>query len=178
MGLKWDDVNLETGETQIRHQLQLVGKRLGLQELKTEKSQRTLILPDVSIQALNAHRTKQREERLKAGADWVDSGLVFATYARRAGRKVGAPLAPRNALRLLHDLLDATEPKIAPIRSRPKTLCRELVDRRRRRTGRGLNAARTLRTARHGRSVFAPAKQTAAKCFESLRMIASKVAYR
>lgn len=116
-GLRWDDVNLDTGEIQIRQQLQRVGKRLVLQALKTEKSRRTLVLPDVCIQALKIHRTKQLQERLKAGADWTDTGLVFATYARRgAGRKVGAALAPRNVLRLLHDLLDATEPKIAPIR--------------------------------------------------------------
>jgi integrase len=116
-GLRWDDVNLETGEIQIRQQLQRVGKQLLLQELKTDKSRRTLMLPNVCIQALKAHRTKQREERLKAGADWVDTGLVFATYARRgAGRKVGAGLAPRNVLRTLHMLLAAAEPPIPPIR--------------------------------------------------------------
>ena len=116
-GLRWDDVNLETGELQVRQQLQRVGKRLILQELKTAKSRRTLVLPDVCIQGLKQHRTRQREERLKAGADWIDTGLVFTTYARRgAGRKVGAPLSPRNVLRTLHTLLEAAEPKIAPIR--------------------------------------------------------------
>ncbi len=110
-------MNLETGEVQIRQQLQRVGKRLILQELKTAKSRRTLVLPDVCIQGLKQHRTRQLEERLKAGADWIDTGLVFTTYARRgAGRKVGAPLAPRNVLRTLHTLLAAAEPKIDPIR--------------------------------------------------------------
>lgn len=110
-GLQWDDVDLETGEMQIRRQLQAVGKKLMLQDLKTEKSRRTLVLPAVCVSELRAHRTKQREERLQAGDRWVDTGLVFTTYMRtQAGkgktRKVGAGLHPRNVLRVLHRLLD------------------------------------------------------------------------
>jgi len=82
-GLKWDNVNLETGAVNIRQQLQRVDKRLVLRDLKTEKSRQTLVLPDVCIRALREHRKQQRQERLKAGADWVDTGLVFTTYARR-----------------------------------------------------------------------------------------------
>jgi len=116
-GLRWDDVNLETAEVQIRQQLQRVGKRLVLQDLKTAKSRRTLVLPEVCIRGLKMHRTKQLEERLKAGADWIDTGLIFTTYAvRGAGRKVGAPLSPRNVLRTLHALLGAAQPKIERIR--------------------------------------------------------------
>jgi integrase len=116
-GLRWEDVNLETGEVRVRQQLQLVGKQLVLQALKTERSRRTLILPDRCVQALKVHRTKQLEDRLKAGPDWIDSGLVFTTFARRgAGRKVGAGLSPRNVLRTLHTLLAACDPPIAPVR--------------------------------------------------------------
>jgi integrase len=110
-------VNLETGEVQIRQQLQAVGSHLVLQPLKTEKSRRTLMLPEVCLQAVRVHRTRQREERLKAGAYWIDTGLVFTSYARRGlDRKVGAGLHPRNVLRTLHALLRACEPPIAPIR--------------------------------------------------------------
>jgi integrase len=116
-GLRWADVDLESGRVEIRQQLQRVGKRLVLQELKTEKSRRTLMLPDVCVKALRDHRKRQLAERLKAGADWVDTGLVFATYARRGrGRKVGAPLGPRNVLRTLHGLLEAAEPKLPRVR--------------------------------------------------------------
>lgn len=111
-GLLWDDVNLETGELRIRQQLQVVKGQLVLQELKTEKSRRTLVLPDVCIKALRTHRTRQREERLKAGPRWVDSGLVFTTYRTyREGkglrRKVGAGLHPRNVTRVLDAVLTA-----------------------------------------------------------------------
>ncbi len=112
-GLKWDDVDLETGEVRVRQQLQPVGKRLELQELKTEKSRRTLMLPDVCLTELKGYRTKQLEARLKAGADWVDSGLVFTTYQQHKGGKVGGGLYPRNVLRVLRSLLAAAKlPKI------------------------------------------------------------------
>ena len=56
---------------------------------------------------LRAHHTEQLKERLKAGADWIDTGLVFTTFARRGmGRRVGGPLHPRNVLRTLYLILD------------------------------------------------------------------------
>ena len=108
-GLRSDDLDLPaTGEIRIRQQLQRDGKTLVLQPLKTEKSRRTLALPLVCIEALKVHRTKQRQERLKAGDRWVETGLVFTTWRRaKVARKVGAPLEPRNVLRLLQSLLAA-----------------------------------------------------------------------
>jgi integrase len=117
-GLRWEDVDLESGEVRVRQQLQAVQKQLVAQALKTEESRRTLVLPDVCIKALRAHRTRQREERLKAGKRWVDTGLVFTTYAtykpgKGMHRRVGAGLHPRNVLRVLHRLFNSAEPKIA-----------------------------------------------------------------
>ncbi|HET7695710.1 MAG TPA: site-specific integrase, partial [Vicinamibacterales bacterium] len=106
-GLRWEDVDLERGELRIRVQLQALKKQLVLQELKTEKSQRTLALPTVCVDALRRHRTHQREERLKAGANWVDTRLVFTTFREKRGGKVGAALHPRNVLRTLYGLLAA-----------------------------------------------------------------------
>jgi integrase len=113
-GLRWEDVDLSTGELRVRQQLQAIGKRLILQELKTEKSRRTLSLPQVCIDGLRAHHTQQLKERLKAGADWTETGLVFSTFARRGmGRKVGGPLHPRNVLRTLYAILeDAKLPRV------------------------------------------------------------------
>jgi integrase len=112
-GLRWEDVDLTSGDLRVRQQLQKVGKQLVLQELKTEKSRRTLALPQVCIDRLREHRTKQLEERLKAGAGWKDTGLVFTTYAVREGRTVGTALHPRNVLRTLHTILaDAKLPRV------------------------------------------------------------------
>ena len=115
-GLQWEDVDLDSGEVRIRQQLQKVGSRLELQPLKTAKSRRTLMLPEVCLQAVRAHRTQQLAERLRAGKYWVETGLVFTTYQRRAGARVGAGLHPRNVLRTLHTLLAASTPPISRIR--------------------------------------------------------------
>jgi integrase len=110
LGLKWEDVDLETGELRVRQQLQRDGKRLVLAELKTAKSRRTLTLPTVCVEALKRHRTRQREERLKAGPAWLETGLVFTTFAKRgAGRQLGTPLDPRNVLRALSAVLKAAK---------------------------------------------------------------------
>ena len=80
-----------------------------LEPLKTAKSRRTLVLPDICLQALRAHRTRQLEERMRAGADWHDTGLVFTIARRGVGRRLGTGLQPRNVLRTLHKLLEAAE---------------------------------------------------------------------
>ncbi len=46
-------------------------------ETKTERSRRTLALPAVAVQALRAWSGSQAGERLAAGHDWQDTGLVF-----------------------------------------------------------------------------------------------------
>lgn len=88
-----------------------------LQPLKTAKSRRTLVLPNVCTQALKEHRKQQLKERLKAGAAWVDTGLVVTTYAPRGDkRKRGTGLHPRNVVRVLHGLLDTADPKLPRLR--------------------------------------------------------------
>ncbi len=49
-------------------------------ETKTERSRRTLGLPAAAVQALRAWAGSQADERLAAGDDWQDTGLVFTTH--------------------------------------------------------------------------------------------------
>jgi integrase len=49
-------------------------------DTKTERSRRTLGLPAAAIQALCAWSGSQAGERLAAGDDWQDAGLVFTTH--------------------------------------------------------------------------------------------------
>jgi integrase len=78
LGLKWADVNLETGVLRVRRASQRVPHQgTQLVEPKTERSRRTLVMPPIVINALCAHRGRQAVERLAAGQRWVDLDLVF-----------------------------------------------------------------------------------------------------
>jgi integrase len=48
-------------------------------DAKTEKSRRTLGLPRMAVDALREHKDRQEKERLAAGEQWSEQGLVFAT---------------------------------------------------------------------------------------------------
>jgi integrase len=81
LGLRWRDVDLDAGALHVRMALQWIyTQEPRLVEPKTARSRRTLPLPpEVAVQ-LRAHRTRQLEERLRAGADWQGEAwdLVFA----------------------------------------------------------------------------------------------------
>jgi len=62
------------------------------EDTKTEKSRRTLGLPQMAVDALLAHKERQAEERLAAGAQWSDHDLVFSA-------RTGAPLDAANVRR-------------------------------------------------------------------------------
>jgi len=53
-------------------------------DTKTEKSRRTLALPEMAVNALSAHRERHTGERATAGLPWSDRDLVFST-------RTGAP---------------------------------------------------------------------------------------
>ena len=69
-------------------------------DTKTQKSRRTLQLPELSVDALRLHKARQAEKRLLAGALWQDTGLVFCTA-------VGMPLAAGNVRRSFKKLTEA-----------------------------------------------------------------------
>ena len=84
LGLKWDDIDFETRTLRVAHSLQRTpGHGLELLEPKTAGSRRSLVMPDVVVRALRAHRMRQLEERFVAGEHWQDNGLVFATLEGR-----------------------------------------------------------------------------------------------
>ncbi len=61
-------------------------------DTKTEKSRRTLALPQRCVAALPQHRKLQARDRLRVGELWQDHGLVFAS-------RVGTPLTANNVIR-------------------------------------------------------------------------------
>jgi integrase len=121
LGLSWDDLDLEVGTLTVRHTLQrypsrdaqgnIVLKPNGkpsysyhLDPPKTEKSRRTLGLPEGLAQLLRAHHRQQSEERLKAGPAWRghEWDLVFCTES-------GEPLSSSQLTHGFQDLLASLE---------------------------------------------------------------------
>ena len=92
LGLRWDDVELDTGTLEVVQTLQRVGGALRFVRPKTEGSARTVPLPQLCIDALREHRRQQFAERADAWPDWQENGLVFPT-------RIGTPMEPDNLRR-------------------------------------------------------------------------------
>ena len=69
-------------------------------DTKTQKSRRTLEVPDEVARALRQHHTKQAARRLRAGESWQDHDLVFCT-------RNGKPLAAGNIRRAFRTITTA-----------------------------------------------------------------------
>lgn len=82
VGILWADVDFEAGVVTIRRGLVRRTGNVELRSTKTERARRVPIPPDLVAQ-LRAHRARQAKERLAAGPQYEDQGLVFATrYGR------------------------------------------------------------------------------------------------
>ena len=93
LGLKWGDIDWE--ESRVRVQRTLVrdeDNSWRLEEPKTSKSRRSLVVPPTTMETLRHHRVGQAEERLNTGPDYSDLNLVFAN-------RVGEPLEHRVIVR-------------------------------------------------------------------------------
>jgi integrase len=78
LALRWQDVDLKSGELQVRRTVRHFARRGYIEgKPKTESSIRRIVLPDFVVEVLKQHRMSQLEARLKAGSSWVDRDLVF-----------------------------------------------------------------------------------------------------
>jgi integrase len=75
--LRWQDIDLNAGIAQVTRTLKITpeGRRFG--RAKTRYSRRTIALPAVAKEALEAHLMRQHEERSLLGDSWQDHDLVF-----------------------------------------------------------------------------------------------------
>jgi len=96
--LRWEDVDLRSGSVSIRNTLQEVGGKLLLQEPKTSRSSRMVVLPDFALEALRAHRKGVMTARVSG--EWVFSDgaggpLRKSNFVRRSFkpllRRAGLP---------------------------------------------------------------------------------------
>ena len=105
LGLRWDDVDLVTGQLTVRASLRPIppafraegDPRLQKVEPKTDNAYRAVPLPRVTVDALTAHRELQDQEKV-ANID----GLVFTSVR-------GTPLDGRNVTRIFKDQLTAAK---------------------------------------------------------------------
>ena len=85
--MKWED--WDGNQLRVRRALVRVpGRGWSLRDTKTRRS-RVVALPEMTIRALEEHRTRQKRERLQLGEAYVDRGLIFA-------RNTGEPLEANN----------------------------------------------------------------------------------
>jgi integrase len=97
LGLRWDDIDLDSRQLHVRRALQRIEGKLRMVEPKTHTSRRSVVLPQLAVRALREHRKRQNRERLRLGEAWQEHGLVFAS-------SIGTPIEPRNINRRWDEL--------------------------------------------------------------------------
>lgn len=80
LALHWRDVDLDRAVVAVTGTLQRHPEEgLKIAEPKTARSRRQVHLGATAVDALRRHRTAQLAERLRAGSEWGELDLVFAT---------------------------------------------------------------------------------------------------
>ena len=82
-GLHWADLDLTGHTLTVRWQLLQYGWETGLDDPKTDASADVIALDAATATVLGEHQQRQHAERLAAGPDWSDTGLVFTTLTGR-----------------------------------------------------------------------------------------------
>lgn len=88
LGLRWQDINMDTATIHVRQTVQRVGGQLVIEGTKTRASSAVIPLPKVTRRALLDRRVAWYAEKSAAGECWQDYDLVFCT-------QVGTPIEPR-----------------------------------------------------------------------------------
>jgi len=84
--LTWNHVDLDAGTIMVWRSVRAHG------DTKTNRSRRTLKLPEIAVEALRTQQRRQALERARAADVWQESGLVFTT-------SVGTPFESHNLRR-------------------------------------------------------------------------------
>ena len=99
--LRWEDVDARARTLTVRRSLERAedaGRVLRTKAPKTAAGVRLVELDPALLRVLQDHRRGQAAERLRAGAAWVDHGLLFTT-------RYGTPLDGNNIRRRFRVLL-------------------------------------------------------------------------
>ena len=105
LGLKWADIKLDAATLDVERTLQRAIGDYQFFPPKSYASRRSIPVPEPVLRALQEHRTRQLEERLRAGAAWQGEqwgDLIFCDA-------IGRPLAGTRVIRRLRKLLSAAD---------------------------------------------------------------------
>jgi integrase len=106
LGLRWSDLDLKAGKLTVNQAMQRTRGELEFKQPKTKTSRRTITLPAVTVEALQAHYKAQLEDRMKLGLGRDPRGLVFT-------RGDGLPLDPDSLSKSFERLI--AKAKVTPI---------------------------------------------------------------
>ena len=82
LALKWEDVDLTTGQIIIRQSIKICNAEHGgvtVGATKTQASMRMLQLVPEAVTVLKTHKKEQAAAKLSAGETWTKTGFVFVT---------------------------------------------------------------------------------------------------
>jgi integrase len=92
--LCWTEVDLNEPSIAVYRSVRARG------DVKTRKSRRKIMLPEMAAQAMDHQEQQQKAERAAAGARWKEHGLVFTS-------KTGTPLDAAHVRRAFKDVTEA-----------------------------------------------------------------------
>lgn len=100
LALRWQDLDLDVGQLQVRMNVQETKHGFVLAEPKTAHSRRTVGLTEIVIEALRHHRVLQAAERMRLGSVW-DSRLDLVFPNSLGGLMIPDNLTKRSFKRYL-----------------------------------------------------------------------------
>ena len=103
LGLWWLDVDLDSGSLAVQRTLQRVEGEWRFLEPKTKGSRRTVAIPAQVVEALQAHRWRQLEERMRLGPSWDGDRWEGLVFTDDFGRPLSGFHASRRFKKLLSD---------------------------------------------------------------------------
>jgi len=80
LGLRWQDINFQSGILEVRNQIQVIEGNLQLTGLKTDRSRRSVALTSASLLALEKHLGIVEKMRDACGSSWKENDFVFPYF--------------------------------------------------------------------------------------------------
>lgn len=100
LGLMWQDIDIKKGMIRISHSLNSTKNGLELSTPKTNRSIRSIAIPQIVIKELKRHKIRQKQNKLKYGSSYQDSDMVCTL-------ENGEMINPKNLSRDFHKMLES-----------------------------------------------------------------------